>query len=310
MTRFILRRLVLALPVLFAASVIVFGIIRFAPGDPALMMISFEEYTDELADKMRHEMGLDQPVPVQYWIWLNRVVRGDLGRSLFTHDPVSELIANRLPVTMTLAFGTMLVASGISIPLGVMAAAYKDSWVDNLSRLLAIIGISMPVFWFGLIMLSIFALHLGWLPPGGSVERFGPSAALLPWITLGTSYSALLTRMVRSQMIEVLNQEYINTARAKGLTEWVLRYRHALKNAMLPVITVMGLEIGALLGGAVLTETVFDMPGLGRLLVDSLGRRDYPVIQGCILFITVIFVTTNLVVDAAYAFLDPRIKYD
>jgi peptide/nickel transport system permease protein len=308
--RYIARRLLLALPVLFGVSVIVFSIIRFAPGDPALMMISFEDYSEEQVEQIRHELGLDKPVPVQYWIWLRRVLRGDLGRSLFSHDPVSQLIVNRLPATTALAFGTMMVASAVSIPLGVVAAVRKDSWMDNVSRIAAMLGVSMPVFWLGLLLLIAFALKLRWLPPGGSIERFGPKAAILPWVTLGTSLAALLTRMVRSQMIEVLQEDYIRAARAKGLTERVVQFRHALKNAMLPVITVMGLQVGALLGGAVLTETIFDIPGLGRLLVDSLGVRDYPVIQGCILLITMIFVTTNLVVDVTYAFLDPRVRYE
>lgn len=308
--RYVTRRLLLAVPVLFGVSIIVFSIIRFAPGDPALMMVSYEDYNEELVEQIRQQLGLDKPVPVQYWIWLQRVLRGDLGKSLFTHDKVSELILNRLSVTIALASGTMVVGAIISIPLGVIAAVRKDSWVDNVSRVAAMIGVSMPVFWLGLLLLIGFALKLRWLPPGGSIERFGPKAAILPWVTLGTSYAALLTRMVRSQMIEVLHHGYIRTARAKGLAEWTVQFRHALKNAMLPVITVMGLQVGGLLGGAVLTETIFDMPGLGRLLVDSLGRRDYPVIQGCILLITIIFIMTNLIIDATYGLLDPRVRYD
>ncbi len=308
--RYIARRLLLLVPVLFMVSIIVFGIIRFAPGDPALMLISFEDYSPELAEQIRQKLGLDKPVPVQYWIWLQRVAVGDLGKSLFTHDKVLELITDRLPVTATLTFGTLVVATIMSIPLGVIAAVYKDSWADNISRIISMIGVSMPVFWLGLLLLVGFALKLRWLPPGGDIKRFGPAAAILPWITLGTAYTALLTRMVRTEMIEVLQQDYIRVARAKGLTQRTVYYRHGLKNAMLPVITVIGMQIGGLLGGAVLTETIFDMPGLGRLLVDSLGRRDYPVIQGCILVITIIFVITNLLVDVAYGFFDPRVKYE
>lgn len=310
LVRYITRRLLLLIPVLFAVSIIVFGIIRFAPGDPALMLISFEDYSPELAEQMRRKLGLDQPVPVQYWIWLKRVLAGDLGKSLFTHDPVLDLIVGRLRVTFTLTFGTLIVATVISIPLGVVAAVRKDSWIDNVSRIISMVGVSMPVFWLGLLLLIAFAYRWHWFPPGGDVRRFGFSAAFLPWITLGTAYAALLTRMVRTEMIEVLQQDYIRVARAKGLKSVTIYYWHALKNAMLPVVTVIGLQVGGLLGGAVLTETVFDMPGLGRLLVDSLGRRDYPVIQGCILIITVIFVATNLIVDVAYGFLDPRIRYD
>jgi ABC-type dipeptide/oligopeptide/nickel transport system permease component len=308
--RFIARRFLLLLPVLFAISVIVFAVIRFAPGDPALMLISFEDYTPELADQMRAKLGLDKPVPVQYWIWLKRVVSGDLGKSLFTKDPVLDLIIARMPTTLILTFGTLLFAVAISIPLGMASAVRKDSWVDNTSRIVAMIGVSMPVFWFGLLLLVTFSLKLRWLPPGGDVKRFGPTAALLPWVTLGLTYSALLTRTVRTEVIEVLQQDYVRTAMAKGLKPHIAHYRHALKNAMLPVITVIGIQVGGLLGGAVLTETIFDMPGLGRLLVDSLLRRDYPVIQGCILVITVIFVVTNLVVDVTYAFFDPRVRLE
>jgi peptide/nickel transport system permease protein len=308
--RYVLRRILLLIPVLFTISVIVFAIIRFAPGDPALMMISFEDYTPELAEMMRAKLGLDKPIPVQYWIWLRRVLVGDLGKSLFTKDKVLDLMLARMPTTITLTFGTLILATLISIPLGVISAVHKDSWIDNLSRIAAMIGVSMPVFWFGLLLLVAFALKLRWLPPGGDVKRFGPTAALLPWLTLGMTFSALLTRTVRSEMIEVLQQDYMRTALAKGLKPIVAHYRHALKNAMLPVITVIGIQVGGLLGGAVLTETVFDMPGLGRLLVDSLLRRDYPVIQGCILLITLIFVLTNLVVDVTYAFFDPRIRLE
>ncbi len=310
LVRYVLRRLLLLLPVLFVMSVIVFGIIRFAPGDPALMLLSFEEYTPERAEQMRQKLGLDQPIPVQYWIWLQRVLVGDLGKSLFTHDKVSELIANRMPTTLILTFGTLVVATLMSVPLGVLSAVRKDTWLDNISRIVSMIGVSMPIFWLGLLLLIAFALNLRWLPPGGDVIRFGPAAAILPWATLGVSYAALLTRMVRTEMIEVLQQDYVRVAQAKGLANLVVDYRHGLKNAMLPVITVIGFQVGGLLGGAVLTETIFDMPGLGRLLVDSLTRRDYPVIQGCVLVITFIFVITNLIVDVTYGFFDPRVKYE
>jgi peptide/nickel transport system permease protein len=306
--QYIARRLLLLVPVLFVISVIVFGIVRFAPGDPALMMMSFEEYSPELAERIRHQMGLDKPIPVQYWLWLKRVLVGDLGKSLFTKDRVLDLILARMPTTVTLSFGTLLVSVAVSIPLGVLSAVNKDSWVDNIGRIGAMIGVSMPVFWFGLLLLFVFALKLEWLPPGGDVKRFGPLAVILPWTALGLTYSALLTRTVRSEMIHVLQQEYVVVAAAKGLKAATVHYRHALKNAMLPVITIIGLQVGGILGGAVLTETIFDMPGLGRLLVDSLTRRDYPVIQGCVLLITVIFVMTNLVVDVLYALLDPRVR--
>jgi peptide/nickel transport system permease protein len=308
--RYIARRFLLLLPVLFTVSVLVFSIIRFAPGDPALMMINFEEYTPEVYQQMRVKLGLDKPIPVQYWIWLRRVIVGDLGKSLTSKDKVLNLIVSRMPTTITLTFGTLIVSTLISIPLGILSAVRKDSWTDNLSRIAAMIGVSMPVFWFGLLLLIAFALKLQWLPPGGDVKRFGPAAAVLPWFALGTAHAALLTRTVRSEMIEVLQQDYMRTALAKGLKARVAYFRHALKNAMLPVITVIGLQVGGLLGGAVLTETVFDMPGLGRLLVDSFLERDYPLIQGCILVITVVFVLTNLLVDVAYALLDPRIRLE
>jgi peptide/nickel transport system permease protein len=259
--------------------------------------------------QLRHQLGLDQSIPVQYVLWLGRVVTGDLGRALFSREPVLDLIISRLPTTVALSLGSMFVALVIALPAGILSAARKDTLVDNVSRLVAIVGVSIPVFWLGLIMLIIFAANLHWFPLGGTFQEYGWIAMVLPSIALGSGLAALITRMIRSNLLEVLGEDYVRTARAKGLHEAVVLSRHALTNALIPVITVIGLQFGTLLGGAVLTETVFNLPGLGRLLVESINRRDYPIIQGCVLVISFFFVAANLAVDLAYAIIDPRIRY-
>jgi peptide/nickel transport system permease protein len=308
LTKYILRRLLLFVPVTIAISVIVFTLIRFAPGDPVLNMMGME-YSPEAAASFRHQLGLDQPIPIQYVRWLARVMRGDFGQALFSRQPVGELILERLPTTLVLASASMIVALGISIPLGILSAAKRNTFLDDLCRIVAIIGVSMPVFWLGLLLIIAFAYHVHWFPAGGSIQAFGLKALVLPAIALGTSFAALLTRMIRSNVIEILEQDYIRTARAKGLKGSVIMYRHAFRNALIPVVTVAGLQFGTLLGGAVLTETIFSLPGLGRLLVEAVNRRDYTIIQGCVLFVTFFFMSVNLIVDIIYAVIDPRIRY-
>jgi len=306
--RYIARRLVMVVPVVIGVTVVVFTLIRLAPGDPVQAMLG-ENPDPQVAVLLRRDLGLDQPLPVQYGIWLARTLRGDLGRSLFTREYVTTLIFDRAPTTISLAGLSMLVAIGIGVPAGVLAATRKDSWSDNLSRLLAMLGVSMPVFWLGLILIIVFALNLRLLPAGGSLDQNGPSALVLPAVALGASFAALIMRLTRSAMLEVLVQDYVRTARAKGLHEYTVNYRHALKAALIPVITVIGFQTGTLLGGAVLTETIFALPGLGRLLTSSINARDYPVILGSVLAVALVFVFVNLVVDVLYALLDPRIKY-
>ncbi len=308
MARYIGRRFVLMLPVLLGITVLVFTMIHFAPGDPIFMMLG-REYNEEVAADLRAKLGLDKPVYVQYVLWLGRILRGDFGRSFFNAEQALPLVLNRLLTTITLTITSMIVAIGIAVPLGVLSAVRKDTWIDNASRVAAIIAVSMPVFWFGLLLLVAFSLYLGWFPAGGSTGEHGLKALVLPAITLGTGFTALIIRMVRSSMVETLAEDYVRTARSKGLEETVVYYRHALKNALLPVVTIVGMQFGFLLSGAVVTETVFTIPGMGRLFLESLLRRDYPVIQACILVTTVGFVLTNLLVDILYAFFDPRIRY-
>jgi peptide/nickel transport system permease protein len=306
--RFIARRLILLIPVVFGVTLLVFFVVHTAPGDPIKLKLG-DRYQAEQAEYYRQKYGLDKPVPVQYVLWLGHVLRGDLGRSIFTNEPVLRMITDRAPTTITLAVGTMFVALVISIPLGILAATHKDSWFDNVSRVLSMLGMSLPVFWLGLILIIVFALWIPIFPPGGSVREYGLKAIVLPSITLGVAFAALITRMMRSTMIEVFGEDYVRTARAKGLSERSVQYRHAFRNAAIPVLTVVGLQFGTILGGAVLTETIFSLPGLGRLLVDSVTRRDFPVIQGGVLFISLIFVLSNLAVDVLYVIIDPRITY-
>ena len=313
MATYIIRRLLLAIPVLLGASFLVFASVRFVPGDPAIA-IAGELATPALVAKVREEMGLDKPLLVQYAIYLERTLQGDFGRSVRSGLPVAEEISNRLPKTIQLAILSLLVASAIGIPLGVLSATRANTWIDGGSMVLALIGVSMPIFWLGLMLMILFSVALPrWLglsgpllPPTGSGTW---QHLVMPVIALAAASMAIQARMTRACMLEVLRADYIRTARAKGVAErWVI-YRHALRNALIPIVTIVGLQFGTLLGGAVLTETVFGWPGLGRLLVDSIGYRDYPVIQGTVLVITMGFVLVNLAVDLLYAYLDPRIHY-
>lgn len=304
----ILRRLILFIPVALAITVIVFVLIRFAPGDPVRTMLGVD-YSPDAAAQLQHELGLDQPIPVQYVYWVGRVLHGQLGRSFFSHEDVTALIWRRLPVTVLLTITSMSFALLLAIPTGIIAATHKDTIFDNVSRVIAIAGVSVPVFWLGLMLLIVFGAYLRWFPIGGTTQEYGPGALVLPSVALGSGFAALLMRMIRSNMIEALAEDHIRTARAKGLSERVVQYRHALKNTLIPVVTVVGLQFGILLGGAVLTETVFNMPGLGRLLIESINSRDYPIIQGCVLVVSFFFVVTNLLVDLSYGFIDPRIRY-
>ncbi|MCL6500199.1 MAG: ABC transporter permease [Firmicutes bacterium] len=306
MWRYVLKRVLLALPVLLGVSVVVFVAIRLIPGDPAQIMAG-QAATEEVVRQIRQSLGLDQPLPVQYLYFLRNVVRGDLGRSLFNGAPVVEELGQRFPRTVRLALASMVVASLIGIPAGILAATRHLSWLDTLVMLVALVGVSMPVFWLGLNLILVFSVRLQWLPAFG-YETW--RHLLLPSVTLGAASAAIVARMTRSSMLEVLGQDYIRTARAKGLAERVVVNRHALRNALIPVVTVLGLHLGTLLSGAVLTETVFAWPGIGRLLVDAVLARDYPIIQGATLLIAATFVALNLAVDLLYGLLDPRIRYE
>jgi len=306
MTAYLLRRILIALPTLLGVVVLVFLMVRLAPGDPAVLLAG-EFATPETLEAIRARYGLDRSLPEQFLIYLEALLRGDLGESARSRRPVLEELKTYFPNTLELASAAILVSVLTGIPLGVLAALRPGSGLDLSVMVLALLGVSMPVFWFGLLAILIFSVGLGWFPVAGK----GTLAHLvLPAITLGINATALLARMTRGTLLEVLSQDYIRTARAKGLAERVVIFKHALRNALIPVVTVVGLEFGTLLSGAVITETIFAWPGLGQLLVGSILARDYPVVQGAVLLVAITFVLINLLVDLLYAAIDPRVRYD
>jgi len=306
MTAYLLRRILIALPTLLGVVVLVFLMVRLAPGDPAVLLAG-EFATPETLEAIRARYGLDRSLPEQFFIYMGALLRGDLGESARSRRPVLEELKTYFPNTLELALAAILVAVLTGIPLGILAALRPGSGLDLSVMVLALLGVSMPVFWFGLLAILIFSVGLGWFPVAGK----GTLAHLvLPAVPLGINATALLARMTRGTLLEVLSQDYIRTARAKGLSERVVIYKHALRNALIPVITVVGLEFGTLLSGAVITETIFAWPGLGQLLVGSILARDYPVVQGAVLLVATSFVLINLLVDLLYAAIDPRVRYD
>ncbi len=312
MTTYLIRRLLLTIPVLVFVSMIVFVLVNLVPGDPALIMLG-EQATPEALAVLREEMGLNRPVVVRYVIWLSHVVQGDLGRSVRDGRPVLVTLLQKLPVTFELAVAALLVAWAIALPAGALAAWKRRSVVDYAASTAALLGISIPNFWLGIMMIYLLAVNLRLLPASGYVEPWlepvrNLKLMVMPAIVLGTALAALVMRQLRSSMIEVLQTDYVRTAHAKGLADRVVLARHAMKNAMIPVVTVMGLQLSGLLGGAVITETIFGIPGIGRLAVQSILTRDFPMVQGVVLFVALAVVTTNLVIDFAYGLLDPRIR--
>lgn len=305
MGQFILKRLLMLIPVLFGVSLIVFSIMHLTPGDPALLMLGEHAPPEQLAN-LREQLGLNDPVPVQYVRWVSRAVQLDLGRSLRSNKPVIEEIAERLPATAELALLAVLLAAAIGIPAGVISAVRPNSWLDNSLTVGALAGVSMPVFWQGLMLIIIFSVSLDWLPASGRLG--GWQYLVLPVITLGTSAAASITRMTRATMLETIQQDYVRTARAKGLSDRRTIYRHALRNALIPVVTIIGLELGGLMAGAVITETIFAWPGIGTLAVDAIRSRNFPVVQGVVMTFAISYVLINLIVDLLYAFLDPRLR--
>jgi len=309
---YIIKRLIAMLPVLVLVSLIVFTITHLTPGDPALIMLG-EEATPQALAALRHELGLDQPLPVQYFVWLSHVLRGDLGRSIRTNQPVIEAIMQRLPVTLELTILALIISMTVAIPAGIISATRRNSASDLISTTLALLGISMPSFFLAILLIFVFSLKVRWLPPMGYTpfqkgvwENL--RGMVLPAITLGTAAMAIVARLTRSTLLEALQQDYVRTARAKGLREQAVIYGHALKNAMIPITTILGLQIGFLLGGAVITETIFALPGVGRLVVASIFERDFPLVQGVVLFLALMHLVVNLIVDLLYAYLDPRIR--
>jgi len=312
MSRFLTRRLLLTIPVLFLVSVIVFTLITLIPGDPARIMLG-EEASREALEALRRQMGLDRPLYVRYGIWLSHVIQGDLGRSVRDGRSVGQTLLQKLPVTIELAMTSLFVAWLIALPAGAIAAWKQRSAADYAATTVSLIGLSIPNFWLGIMMIYLFAVNLRLLPPSGYVEPWidlGRNLRLMimPSIVLGAALAALVMRQLRSSMVEVLGTEYVRTAQAKGLPDRTVLVKHALKNAMIPVVTVMGVQLSGLLGGAVITETIFAWPGLGRLTVQALLNRDFPVVLAAVFFISLMYTLINLVVDLAYGWLDPRVR--
>lgn len=331
---YIIKRLIQLIPVILGVSIIAFSLIHLAPGDPARTLLG-QHATQKELNEIREKYGLDEPLHIQYGIWLNGVLHGDLGRSIITNDKVVDEIADRFPNTIELTIAAMLFAIVVGGIAGVISASRQYSATDYTVMGIALFGISMPVFWLGIMLMLIFGVILGWLPIGGRIDLLIPfhrvtgfmvfdsiitgnfqalistlRHLILPAIALGTIPMAIIARVTRSSMLEVLRQDFIRTERAKGLSERVVIYKHAVRNAMVPVVTVIGLNFGLLLAGAILTETVFSWPGVGRLVVEAVYERDYPLVIGCILIFSIIFVIVNLLTDIMYTYIDPRIHYE
>ncbi len=327
MLKYIVRRMLSLVVILLGVSIIVFMLVHLAPGDPVRIMLG-EEAREEDVERLNRLYGFDRPLPVQYVIWLGNALRGDLGTGIRSQLPVTLLIFERMPATIELALWSLVLAVGVGIPLGVLSAVRRNSWIDFGSMFAALVGVAAPNFWVGLILLSQVALHVSWLPIGSRGPSFVDAIVamvtqfdfvvlwdhfryvLLPALALGTSIMALITRLTRSSLLEVLNRDYVRTARAKGLRGITVVYGHALKNALLPVVTVVGVQFGALLGGAIVIEVVFAWPGVGRLIVSAISQRDFPVVQGSVLMLAVVFAIANLLVDLSYSLINPRIRYD
>ena len=314
MTQYIIRRLLQSVFIIWGCATLVFFMIRMIPGDPVVMMLG-PEYTPEAAALIRQKLGLNESLPVQYVRWFANLATGDLGGSIATGETVAQVITTGLPKTLSLAAVSFVIALIIAVPAGIIAALKRNSVFDYGASVIAFIGVSMPSFWVGIILILIFAVHLRWLPAIGYAEireeGFGEwfKRLILPSLAIGTGYSAILMRFVRAGLLEVLGSDYVRTARAKGVRERSVVLRHALRNSLIPVVTVIGIQLALLLSGAVVVETVFSIRGIGRILVGAIFDRDYPIVQGVILLVAVIFVLANLIVDIIYTFLDPRIRY-
>lgn len=305
MRGFCLRRLAILIPTVMGAITLVFFLLHIIPGDPVEVMLG-ETARQADKEKLKEELGLNLPLHVQYGRFIMGVVQGDLGDSYFYRRPVTRVIAERVPATIELALAALLVAGLIAIPLGIVAALRENTVLDNASVLFSLLGVSMPNFWLGPLVIILFSIELGWFPVSG---RGGLGNLVLPAVTLGTALAAILSRMTRSSLLERLGEDYLDVARAKGLPEWKVILKHALRNALIPIITVMGLQFGALLSGAIITENVFSWPGIGTLLINAIEARDYPLVQGCVLFISLSYVLVNLLTDLLYGWVDPRIRF-
>ncbi len=316
MIAYVIRRLLIASTVILGVSVLVFLALHLAPGDPVDMFLSPEvalRASPEQIEQIRAQWGLDKPLHIQFYDFIVRIVHLDMGRSMRTNRPIAADLALRYPATLELGLVSLLLANVVGVVVGVASATRRNSAIDNTVRPLSFVGVSLPGFWLGLMLMLLFAYHLAWLPASGRGGPLWTSAGLrhilLPAVTMGMGSAALLVRLVRSSMLSVLNEDYVRTARAKGLSERVVVYRHALRNAMIPVITIIGLQVGAILGGAVVIESVFAWPGVGRFMITAINGRDFPVVQASVLVIATTFVLVNVAVDIVYAVVDPRIRY-
>ena len=313
MLSFILRRVLLAVPVCFGISVLVFLLIHLVPGDPARVMLGLQA-NDETVAQIHEELGLDRPLPVQYLDWLWHLLRGDMGESYLTGEPVFRAVVGRMPATLTLTVAAFVASLLIAVPIGIISGTRPYSRVDYGAMVFAQLGVAVPEFWLGIMLILVFSLYLGWVPPSGYVSLMEAPGdwfkhLILPAVTVGVINAAVLSRFLRSSILEVMHQDYIRTARAKGLIERRVITLHALRNALIPTITVIGLQFAFMLGGVVVVEVIFAWPGVGRLALDAIYRRDYPMVQGAVLAVALTFVLINLVVDVLYAYLDPRIKF-
>ena len=304
--RYLIRRILLTIPVLLGVATLVFALIHLVPGDPAQAMLGDSASAADVAD-LRARLGLDRPLLEQYARFMGGLIRGDLGTSFRTSQPVLIAIAERVPATVELALASMLVAVAVAMPLGIIAAVGRGTAVDYGAMTVALFGISIPNFWLGPMLAIIFAVQLGWLPVSG---RGGWESLILPAISLGAALAAILARMTRASLLEELRELYVRAAQARGVSRARAILQHALRNSLIPLVTILGLQFGAVLTGAVITETIFAWPGVGRLLIQSISFRDYPLVQGCILLIAITYVTVNLITDLVYGVLDPRIRYE
>jgi peptide/nickel transport system permease protein len=308
----VLRRVLQAIPVLIVMSVAVFTLTDLLPGDPTVTVLG-ENATPAQREQLRREMGLDRPAPIRFVAWMGRTLSGDLGRSLRTREPILEMLATRVPVTVQLMVLSMALAIAIGVPAGVVAAVNRNTPIDLAVSVVALAGMALPFFWTGILLIRLFSVQLGWLPPSGYVPLWTDPARnltlmILPTITVGAAMAGLVMRQTRSAMLQALGQDFVRTARAKGVAEGDVIVRHALRSALLPVVTVVGLQSGALVGGAVVTETIFSLPGLGTMIVDGIFQRDFAVVQGALLTVVLAVVAVNLVTDIAYALLDRRVR--
>lgn len=304
MLKFVLKRILVTIPVLLGVTFIVFSMMYITPGDPARMMLG-DLATNEEVVELQEELGLKDPFLTRYLNYLGNVLRGELGTSYSTKQPVASAVLERLPATIKLALFSCLFAIAIGVPIGIISAVRQYSFVDNISRILSLVGISLPNFWLALLLMIFFSVKLGWLPPSG---LYGPLYYIMPVISISAVSLATFARMTRSSMLEVIRQDYIRTAHAKGQKKAIIIFKHALPNALIPIVTVVGIQLGTALGGAVVNEQVFAIPGLGKLMVDSIKARDFPMVQGGVLIMAIMFSLLNLLIDLLYAFIDPRIK--